>query len=103
MDIEAAHVVAGSSEDGSPVGQPSVDAMVDATPADRDRVVDLVRGLSIGVVVLWHWTFSVTRWSDGSLSMPNPIGEASGLWLITWIFQVMPLFFVVGGFSNLAG
>lgn len=83
--------------------RPSVRELVDATPNDRDRVVDLVRGFSIGVVVLWHWTFSVTRWSDGALSMPNPIGEASGLWLLTWIFQVMPLFFVVGGFSNLAG
>lgn len=82
---------------------PSVDDLVDATPHDRDRVVDLVRGASIAVVVLWHWTFSVTRWNDGALSMPNPIGEASGLWLLTWVLQVMPLFFVVGGFSNAAG
>ncbi len=103
MDIESVRAEAGASEHRSPDGRPSVGAMVDATPADRDRVVDLIRGLSIGVVVLWHWTLSVTRWSDGSLSMPNPIGEASGLWLLTWIFQVMPLFFVVGGFSNLAG
>ncbi|MEP6297050.1 MAG: acyltransferase, partial [Ilumatobacter sp.] len=103
MDIEAVHTHEVASGDRSPTAPPSVDAMVDATPADRDRVVDLIRGLSIGVVVLWHWTLSVTDWSGGSLSMPNPIGEASGLWLLTWIFQVMPLFFVVGGFSNLAG
>jgi hypothetical protein len=55
------------------------------------------------VVVLWHWTFSVTQWSAGRISMPNPIGHTSGLWLLTWVLQVMPLFFVVGGFSNLAG
>ncbi len=103
MEIEAVHAQAVVSQDRSSTARPSVDAMVDATPADRDRVVDLIRGLSIGVVVLWHWTLSVTRWSDGALSMPNPIGEASGLWLLTWVFQVMPLFFVVGGFSDLAG
>lgn len=80
-----------------------IESLVDATPADRDRVVDLVRAASIVVVVLWHWTLSITQWSDGRLSMPNPIGHASGLWLSTWVFQVMPLFFVVGGFSNLAG
>jgi hypothetical protein len=80
-----------------------IEALVDATPTDRDRVVDFIRGVSILVVVLWHWTFSITRWSDERLSMPNPIGHTSGLWLFTWVLQVMPLFFVVGGFSNLAG
>lgn len=81
----------------------SVDALVDATPASRDRVVDLVRAVSIAVVVLWHWAFSVLHWGDGELRMPNPIGEVPGLWAATWLLQVMPLFFVVGGYANLAG
>jgi hypothetical protein len=81
----------------------SVDALVDATPASRDRVVDLLRALSIVVVVLWHWTFSILHWHDGRLSMPNPIGDVPGLWAATWLLQVMPLFFLVGGYSNLAG
>ena len=80
-----------------------IESLVDATPSNRDRVVDFVRAACIAVVVLWHWTFSITQWHDGRLSMPNPIGDTSGLWLLTWVFQVMPLFFVVGGFSNLAG
>ncbi|MGH2821379.1 MAG: acyltransferase family protein, partial [Actinomycetota bacterium] len=29
------------------------------------------------------------------------VGATSGLWLATWVLQVMPLFFFVGGFSNL--
>lgn len=87
----------------APPAPSDIGSLVDATPADRDRVVDLVRGVSILVVVLWHWTFSITQWSDGRLSMPNPIGHTSGLWMLTWVLQVMPLFFVVGGFSNLAG
>jgi len=79
-----------------------VDALVDATPASRDRVVDFLRVFSIGVVVLWHWTFSITHWRGGSLRMPNPIGDVPGLWAATWLLQVMPLFFLVGGYANLA-
>ncbi|MGY6501203.1 MAG: acyltransferase family protein [Acidimicrobiales bacterium] len=78
--------------------------MVDRTPADRDRVVDAARAASIAVVVVWHWSLSIThRAADGSLVNPNPIAEVPLGWLATWVLQVMPLFFVVGGFANLAG
>ena len=81
----------------------SLDDLVDATPAARDRVVDLLRAASIAVVVLWHWSLSLTHWHDGALTMPNPVGDVPGLWAATWVFQVMPVFFVVGGYANLAG
>ncbi|NLV56747.1 MAG: acyltransferase [Acidimicrobiales bacterium] len=82
---------------------PSVDRLVDLTPAHRDRTVDAVRGLCIVVVVLWHWVFSITHvTASGRLSMPNPIGDVRFAWLATWVLQVMPAFFVVGGFANLA-
>jgi len=29
------------------------------------------------------------------------IGLAPGLWLATWLFQVIPVFFFVGGYANL--
>jgi hypothetical protein len=35
--------------------------------------------------------------------MPNPIGDVPGLWAATWVLQVMPVFFFVGGYANLAG
>lgn len=67
----------------------------------RDRVADLVRVASLGVVIIWHSTLSLFhRGHDGVLSMPNPIGEYSGLWLATWALQVMPLFFIVSGAVN---
>jgi len=87
----------------APSPQLSVDALVDATPDSRDRVVDLLRAVSIAVVVLWHWTFSITQWRHGALRMPNPIGDVPGLWVATWLLQVMPLFFLVGGYANQAG
>lgn len=79
-----------------------VDALVDATPDSRDRVVDGLRGLSITVVVVWHWALSITHVSNGALTMPNPIDQARGLWLATWLLQIMPVFFIVGGYANLA-
>lgn len=85
-------------------GPVTVDAMVDATPASRDRYVDLLRAVSITVVVLWHWVFSVTHVNHrGALTMPNPVGQVRLLWLATWLLQIMPVFFFVGGFANLAG
>ena len=80
-----------------------VDTLVDATPVSRDRVVDALRGLSIVVVVLWHWVLSITHIDrSGALTMPNPIDQVPGLWIGTWFLQIMPLFFVVGGYANLA-
>ena len=80
-----------------------LDRMAAATPDSRDRVVDAARAFCIVVVTLWHWVLSVThRSADGSLVMPNPIHILPGGWLATWVFQVMPLFFVIGGYANLA-
>ncbi len=66
-------------------------------------MVDAARALCIVVVSLWHWTLSVThRAADGALVMPNPVDAVPGSWLATWVLQVMPLFFVVGGYAHLA-
>jgi Acyltransferase family len=82
----------------------ALDRLVRATPESRDRVVDAARALSIVVVTLWHWTLSVThRTADGALAMPNPIHVVPGGWLATWVLQVMPVFFLVGGYANLVG
>lgn len=72
-----------------------------ATPPDRDRVADLVRVGSLGVVIVWHSTLSLFhRNSEGVLTMPNPVGSYRGLWMLTWVLQVMPLFFIVSGSVN---
>jgi hypothetical protein len=80
-----------------------LDRYVEATPPDRDRFVDLLRLVSIGVVIVWHWVLSITQWEAGELVMPNPVDTIPGAWLATWVLQIMPLFFFVGGFANLAG
>jgi peptidoglycan/LPS O-acetylase OafA/YrhL len=80
----------------------TLDRLVEATPASRDRTVDLLRAFSIGVVVVWHWALAVTHVQAGELVMPNPIDQVPLGWAATWLLQVMPVFFLVGGFVNLA-
>jgi fucose 4-O-acetylase-like acetyltransferase len=75
--------------------------MVAATPATRDRYVDFLRAASIVVVVLGHWTISLIAWDGGVIRSTSALGMGAGLWLATWVFQVMPVFFFVGGYSNL--
>ena len=68
----------------------------------RDLFIDFVRGASLVVVVVWHWAFTILRWEADGPHATNPIGFTKGLWIITWVAQVMPLFFFVGGWSNYA-
>src|SRR5437870_138733 len=75
--------------------------MVARTPVTRDRVVDFLRAASIVAVVFGHWMIGIVWWQDGVLRSTSAVGVTTGLWLVTWFFQVMPIFFFVGGFSNL--
>jgi len=71
-----------------------------ATPVSRDRYMDFLRAVSIGVVVLGHWLMAVIIVHGGHLSVDNSIASVRGLWAATWVLQVMPIFFFVGGFAN---
>ena len=71
------------------------------TPASRDRYVDFLRAASIFVVVFGHWLSSLVSYEGGFLSVRNAVGVVPGTWATTWILQVMPVFFFIGGFSNL--
>ena len=78
-----------------------LDELVAATPASRDRVVDFLRAASILAVVFGHWFIGIVWWQDGVLRTTSAVGVTTGLWLATWFFQVMPIFFFVGGYANL--
>ena len=71
------------------------------TPASRDRYVDFLRAFSITVVVIGHWISTVVLLGDNGIKVYNAVGAIPGTWVTTWVLQVMPLFFFVGGFSNL--
>jgi peptidoglycan/LPS O-acetylase OafA/YrhL len=67
----------------------------------RDKYVDFIRAFSLLVVVAWHWVFTIIVWEDDGPHASNPLGFTTGLWVATWVFQVMPLFFYVGGYGHL--
>ena len=79
-----------------------LDEMVERTPADRERYVDFLRVFSIAVVIIWHWSLSVIFWNGDRFLMPNPINQVPGGWLYTWLLQIVPVFFIVGGYANYA-
>ncbi|MFC5822986.1 acyltransferase family protein [Nonomuraea insulae] len=71
------------------------------TAPERDKYVDWLRALSLIVVVLWHWAFTILQWKPYGPEPTNPLGFTSGLWIFTWLLQVLPLFFYVGGHVHL--
>lgn len=70
-------------------------------PTGRDQFIDFTRAFSLLVVVLWHWGFTLLILSPDGPHASNPIGFVSGLWMATWLLQVMPLFFFVGGYAHM--
>ncbi|MGP9580392.1 MULTISPECIES: acyltransferase family protein [unclassified Brachybacterium] len=70
-----------------------------ATPASRNRVVDFLRAAAITVVVLGHWTIIAVD-ADGGILPHGVLDGATWTHPLTWVFQVMPIFFLVGGYSN---
>jgi len=74
--------------------------MAAKTPEERNRYVDFLRAVSILMVVTGHWLIVALYYKDGAL-IPGDLLELrpKTQWL-TWVFQVMPIFFIVGGYAN---
>lgn len=68
-----------------------------ATPSTRDRWADALRVGSLLVVIIGHW-FMVAVTADGEIS--NALKLLPALQPVTWVLQVMPLFFLVGGVAH---
>lgn len=78
-----------------------VDRVVDATPDERNRVVDSWRVFALLVVVYGHWlAASVWVRDDGEVLVGNTLEWIPYAGWFTWIIQVMPIFFFVGGYAN---
>ncbi len=84
------------SESVSPSAGPS-----SAPSPARNVYIDFLRAFSLLIVVVWHWAFTIIVWEEDGPHATNPIGFTTGMWAVTWLLQVMPLFFYVGGYSHL--
>ena len=70
------------------------------TPDNRNRYVDFLRAVSILVVITGHWLIAALYYHDGSLTPGDLLTIQPDKQWLTWLFQVMPIFFIVGGYAN---
>ncbi|PKQ27251.1 MAG: acyltransferase [Actinobacteria bacterium HGW-Actinobacteria-4] len=82
----------------------TVAAMAAATPSTRDRYADFLRVASLGGVVVGHFLMAVVLTGSGASDPPFEFSNILSFeeWTrpATWILQVMPIFFAVGGFAH---
>jgi hypothetical protein len=77
-------------------------ALAEQTQSSRNRYVDFLRALSIGAVILGHWIIAAP-WIEGDkLQLDHMLAVQPSTQWLTLLFQVMPVFFLVGGYSNAA-
>ncbi|MFF9095557.1 acyltransferase [Streptomyces sp. NPDC014776] len=69
------------------------------TPAGRDRAVDALRAVAISGVVLGHWLVTALVADGGSLHTASPLRSMPWLAPVSWLFQTLAVFFLVGGHS----
>jgi len=77
-----------------------VKEMAEKTPVERNRYVDFLRAVSILMVVSGHWLIVALYYHDGTLTPGDLLELKPNTQWMTWLFQVMPIFFIVGGYAN---
>ncbi len=71
---------------------------VDATtPVHRDRAVDALRAAAILGVVLGHWLVTALVADGRTLRTASPLQHMPWLAPVSWAFQTLAVFFLVGG------
>ncbi|KAA0107645.1 acyltransferase family protein [Mycolicibacterium sp. P1-5] len=71
-----------------------------ATTTVRNHAMDLYRVVALVFVVIGHWIAASLSFSDGSFWRENPLVDLPWTQWLTWIFQVVPVFFVVAGYAS---
>src|SRR6188508_1071233 len=66
------------------------------TPATRDRAIDVIRIGSLVGVVVGHTIMATSIISDDVFIWSNLLTESVIFQALTWVFQIMPLFFFAG-------
>ncbi|MFK4103833.1 acyltransferase [Streptomyces sp. NPDC019531] len=88
------HHTRGGVRDGIRRAAAKVD---EATPPGRDRAVDALRAFAILGVVLGHWLVTALVADGGALHTASPLQHMPWLAPISWAFQTLAVFFLVGG------
>ncbi len=66
------------------------------TPATRDRAIDVIRIVSLVGVVVGHTIMATSVIEDDVFIWSNLLTASVVFQALTWVFQIMPLFFFAG-------
>lgn len=66
------------------------------TGPERDRLLDLLRLVAMGTVVAFHWLVPVVVRTGDGVEITLGLDGQRHAW-VTWLLQLMPVFFLVGG------
>ena len=70
-----------------------------ARPA-RNLAVDFYRFSGVVLIVLGHWLAGSVTYRDGQFGRQNPLVDLPWTQWLTWIFQAVPVFFLVAGYAS---
>lgn len=70
------------------------------TPASRDRAIDGLRALALLAVPTGHWLLGGFTLDDGALRNASPLGTFGFLSPVSWVLQMLGIFFLVGGYAS---
>ncbi|WP_250009749.1 acyltransferase [Actinoplanes sp. M2I2] len=70
---------------------------------ERDRFIDGLRALAILGVVTGHWMVGALVATPEGLRIDSPLRHLDGLHPVTWLLQMLGLFFLVGGYTSAQG
>lgn len=78
-------------------------AVTPTTTPTRDRAVDVARLGALVVVMFGHCALLLATIDSSGLRVGNLLGELPVITPLTWLAQVMPLFFLAGGAAGAYG
>ncbi len=73
------------------------------TDRNRDRAVDVARLTALIVVMFGHCALLLATIDSSGVRIGNLLGEIPAIAPVTWVVQVMPLFFLAGGAAGAYG
>lgn len=93
--MSPSHRVSGMTDSAARATSSSIDI------SQRDLTLDIARVFCVVLVVVIHLLMVGVGVGPDGLVVSRPLENQSWFWIATWFGQIMPLFFVVGGFASL--
>jgi hypothetical protein len=78
----------------------SAERLADQTPPERNRYIDFLRVAALAVVIIGHWLVIDVQVQNGLPTGSTVLDSLPWTHWLTWGFQVIPVFLLIGGFAN---